>query len=80
MLTVFCSLLDFSSNLWVFHFVDLQLMGVSFVTGVDSTKIVNATKYVTNNYGDLKTRFTSNPFGDGKASERIVKVLVETIG
>ena len=55
-------------------------MGVSFVTGVDSTKIVNATKYVTNNYDNLKTRFTSNPFGDGKASERIVKVLTGTIG
>jgi UDP-N-acetylglucosamine 2-epimerase len=55
-------------------------MGVSFVTGVDSMKIVNATKYVTNNYYDLKNRFTRNPFGDGKASERIVKILAETIG
>jgi UDP-N-acetylglucosamine 2-epimerase len=59
---------------------ELVEMGVSFVTGVDSTKIVNATKYVNNNYSDLKTRFASNPFGDGKAAERIVKVLVETIG
>lgn len=59
---------------------ELVEMGVSFVTGVDSTKIVKATKYVNNNYSDLKTRFASNPFGDGKASERIVKVLVETIG
>jgi UDP-GlcNAc3NAcA epimerase len=55
-------------------------MGVSFVTGVDSKKIVDATEHVNKNYGELKTRFISNPFGDGKASERIVKVLAEKIG
>jgi UDP-N-acetylglucosamine 2-epimerase len=50
-------------------------MGVSFLTGVDPTKIINAVDYINCNYDQLKTRFKNNPFGDGKASEKIVKIL-----
>ena len=54
-------------------------MGVNFVTGVDEEKIINALRYINSNYNQLKARFVANPFGDGKASERIVKILRETV-
>ena len=52
-------------------------MGVSFLTGVDPTKIINAVDYINHNYDQMKGRFKSNPFGEGKASEKIVKILVD---
>lgn len=50
-------------------------MGVTFLTDVDPNKIINKLNYIKNNYDEIKARFKSNPFGDGRASERIVKVL-----
>jgi UDP-N-acetylglucosamine 2-epimerase len=50
-------------------------MGVTFATGINPTKIVEKIRYIENNYQEIKARFASNPFGDGRASEKIVKVL-----
>ena len=52
-------------------------LGVNFVTDVDPKKISQAFENILDNYGEIKSRFKSNPFGDGKASERIVKILKE---
>ena len=54
-------------------------MGVNFLTGADFDKIVQAVNYVEENYEGIKNRFKENPFGDGKASERIVEILKETL-
>ncbi len=50
-------------------------MGVNFVTDVDHTRIVQALTFIREKYSEIKKRFTNNPFGDGKASENIVKIL-----
>ena len=55
-------------------------LGVNFITDVDPAKIIQAFKQIQENYGEIKSRFKSNPFGDGKASEKIVKILKEKIG
>ena len=54
-------------------------MGVNFITGADPIKIIQAVKYVQENYGEIKNRFKENPFGDGKASEKMVEILKEKI-
>jgi len=54
-------------------------LGVNFITGVDPSKIIQAFKQIQENYGELKKRFKTNPFGDGKASEKIVRILKEKI-
>jgi UDP-GlcNAc3NAcA epimerase len=54
-------------------------LGVNFVTGVDFRRIIQMIKQIMDDYTEIKSRFRSNPFGDGKASERIVRVLKEKI-
>jgi UDP-GlcNAc3NAcA epimerase len=54
-------------------------LGVNFITDIDPTRITQALKQIQNNYSEIKAMFTVNPFGDGKASEKIVKVLKEKI-
>lgn len=53
--------------------------GVNFLTGADFNKIVQAVKYVEENYEEIKNRFKENPFGDGEASKRIVEILKEKL-
>ena len=50
-------------------------MGVNFLTGVDPSRIIQALQYIKNNCGEIESRFRSNPFGKGQASEKIVKIL-----
>lgn len=54
-------------------------LGVNFITDVDPEKIIQAFKQIQENYSEIKNRFKSNPFGDGKASEKIVKILKEKL-
>ena len=54
-------------------------MGVNILTGADTERIVQAVKYVEEKYDEMKNRFRENPFGDGKASERIIRVLRERL-
>lgn len=51
-------------------------MGVNVLTGANTELIVQAITHVNENYYEIKNRFKDNPFGDGKASEKIVKILV----
>ena len=55
-------------------------IGVNFITDVDPAMIKQALKQIQENYSEIKGRFKTNPFGNGKASEKIVKILKEKIG
>lgn len=57
------------------EWVETVEMGVNFITGTDPIKILQALEYIMNNYNEVKKRFKNNPFGDGRASERIVKII-----
>lgn len=50
-------------------------MGVNQVTGSDPQRIVQAVRTVDEEYDEIRSRFKENPFGNGKASEKIVEVL-----
>ncbi|MGA3290761.1 MAG: UDP-N-acetylglucosamine 2-epimerase (non-hydrolyzing) [Candidatus Bathyarchaeia archaeon] len=52
-------------------------LGVNFITDVDPAKITQALKYIQDNYSEIRSRFTNNPFGEGNASKKIVKILKE---
>jgi UDP-N-acetylglucosamine 2-epimerase len=54
-------------------------LGVNFVTDINPVKISQAISNIQDNYADIKKKFTVNPYGDGKASERIVKILKNKI-
>jgi UDP-GlcNAc3NAcA epimerase len=55
-------------------------IGVNFITDVNPARIKRTLKQIQENYCEIKSRFRSNPFGNGKASEMIVKILKEKIG
>jgi UDP-N-acetylglucosamine 2-epimerase len=57
------------------EWIETVEMGVNIVSGTDPIKILQALEYVVNNYNEMKKRFKNNPFGDGKASERVVKAI-----
>jgi UDP-N-acetylglucosamine 2-epimerase (non-hydrolysing) len=59
------------------EWIETVKMGVNFITGADPSKILQALEYLEKNYDEVKKRFKDNPFGDGKASERIVTILKE---
>jgi len=54
-------------------------MGVTFITGTDPRQITKKLEYITENYYEIKAAFKTNPFGDGRASEKIVKVLKQKV-
>ena len=54
-------------------------LGVNFITDVDPAKINQALKYIQGNYSEIRSRFTHNPFGEGNASQKIVKILKEKL-
>jgi UDP-N-acetylglucosamine 2-epimerase len=54
-------------------------LGVNFITDVDPIRITQALKHIQDNYREIKNRFKSNPYGDGKASEKIVKILKDKL-
>ena len=54
-------------------------MGVNTLTGADLKRIIEAMRYVEEKYDEIKNRFKENPFGEGKASERIIDILREKL-
>jgi UDP-GlcNAc3NAcA epimerase len=54
-------------------------LGVNFVTDIFPERIADALSNIQDNYNEIKGRFKSNPFGDGRASEKIVKILKQKI-
>jgi len=52
-------------------------IGVNFITDVTPSKILQALEYIKENYREIENRFKGNPFGDGNASEKIVKIIRE---
>jgi UDP-N-acetylglucosamine 2-epimerase len=54
-------------------------LGVNFITDIDPAKITRALNHIHDTYNEIKNRFTSNPYGDGKASEKIVKILKDKL-
>jgi UDP-N-acetylglucosamine 2-epimerase len=61
------------------EWVETVEMGVNFITGVLPNRIIQTMEYLNSNYDDVKKKFNRNPFGDGKASERIVEILKKRI-
>jgi len=59
------------------EWIETVNLGVNFIAGLDETKINQAIKYIQDNYVEIKSRFRSNPFGDGNASKRIIEILKE---
>ncbi|MCW3995863.1 MAG: UDP-N-acetylglucosamine 2-epimerase (non-hydrolyzing) [Candidatus Bathyarchaeota archaeon] len=54
-------------------------LGVNFITDVNPARITQALKHIKENYTEIKSKFRNNPYGDGKASEKIVRILKEKI-
>jgi UDP-GlcNAc3NAcA epimerase len=54
-------------------------LGVNFVTDIEPARIEKALMEVKTNYSEIKSKFKDNPFGDGKASEKIIQILKEKI-
>jgi UDP-GlcNAc3NAcA epimerase len=52
-------------------------LGVNFVTDVDPKRITQALKNIMENYPEIKTKFKTNPYGDGKAAQKIVKTIMK---
>jgi UDP-N-acetylglucosamine 2-epimerase len=50
-------------------------LGVNFITDVNPAMITQTIKQIQQNYSEIKNRFNHNPFGNGKASQKIVKIL-----
>ena len=50
-------------------------VGANLLAGTEPTEIVKRTKYMLN-----KSANWENPFGDGKAGERIVKIVRDRLG
>jgi len=50
-------------------------MGVNQIAGSDPKRIIQAIITVQEEYKEMKKKFKANPFGDGKASEKIVEIL-----
>jgi len=52
-------------------------IGVNKLTGSDPDRIYQAINEVKERYDEIKNRFEFNPFGDGKSSIKIIKILKE---
>jgi len=50
-------------------------MGVNLLSEADPNKLMKTIKDVEENYREIKRKFKGNPFGDGRASNRIIKIL-----
>jgi UDP-N-acetylglucosamine 2-epimerase len=57
------------------EWVETVEAGVNWIVGADSERIAQAIRDVEENYEYIKKRFTANPFGDGYAARRIVKII-----
>jgi len=56
-------------------------LGANRLVGVDAAKIVSAVREILENESEIRRRIENspNPFGNGKASEKIVEILEETL-
>jgi UDP-GlcNAc3NAcA epimerase len=61
------------------EWVETVNLGVNFITDVDSDKISQAVTQIQENYETIKSKFNTNPYGDGKASAKIVSIFKEII-
>ncbi|MEM1559966.1 MAG: UDP-N-acetylglucosamine 2-epimerase (non-hydrolyzing) [Nitrososphaerota archaeon] len=61
------------------EWIETVKMGVNFLVGSDPIKITQALNYVEDSYYRIKTIYNDNPFGDGRASERIVDILEDCV-
>jgi UDP-GlcNAc3NAcA epimerase len=61
------------------EWIETVNLGVNFITDISPLRITKALKQIQENYSEIESRFKINPFGDGKASEKIVKILKEKI-
>ena len=55
-------------------------MGVNFIVGADSDRIVHTIKYTCERNTEIRSKYRKNPFGDGEASRRIIEILKTRIG
>jgi UDP-N-acetylglucosamine 2-epimerase len=53
--------------------------GVNQVAGADAKRITQAIKTVEENYDEIRRKFRENPFGEGNAAKKIVKILKKKI-
>jgi UDP-N-acetylglucosamine 2-epimerase (non-hydrolysing) len=53
--------------------------GVNFITNVNAERIASKFEYIQNNYNEIKNRFKNNPFGEGDASKRIIKIIQDKL-
>ena len=61
------------------EWIETVEMKVNILTSTNPNRIVQVIRQVEQEYNEIKKRFKENPFGDGKASERIVNLLKEKI-
>jgi UDP-N-acetylglucosamine 2-epimerase len=57
------------------EWVETVEMGVNFLTGADTNKIVQIISLIKESYDLIKRKFVENPFGDGCAARRIVEII-----
>ena|GEM_PF-7030152 len=61
------------------EWVETVEAGVNFLVGSDTNRIVQAVKFIEDNYNLIKRRFNENPFGDGYAAIRIVEIVRHSV-
>jgi UDP-N-acetylglucosamine 2-epimerase len=61
------------------EWVETVEAGVNFLVGTDANRIVQAVKFIEDNYDLIKGGFRENPFGDGCAARRIVDIVMHFI-
>jgi len=63
------------------EWVETVELGVNKLVGTDPVRIFSSVKEVLNNESEIKRRIekSPNPFGDGRASERIVEIVKRTL-
>jgi UDP-N-acetylglucosamine 2-epimerase len=57
------------------EWIETVNLGVNFLSGVEADRIAQTINLVEEKYSLIKENFRENPFGDGKASERIVSII-----
>jgi UDP-GlcNAc3NAcA epimerase len=54
-------------------------LGINFITDVDPVKITQTLKHIKDNYSEIKSRFQTNPYGEGNASTKIIEILKDKL-
>jgi UDP-N-acetylglucosamine 2-epimerase len=57
------------------EWIETVEMGVNFLVGADVKGILRTIRLIKREYDSVKKGFKGNPFGDGKASERVVDII-----